>query len=189
MAYAAWTAELTYAGAFYIQTYDLEESTVGFLLAIAAARVHRRDPRHRAPDRAGPAPLADRLERLRHGRDALPVPERDARRPAFSVAVIVVLAVFAGLRSTGASSLGLDQLPDQPGSMMAARTASAQLGYMIGAVAGGAVLAVADFGALGFVIFAGMGFSALLFLRVSDPAPHGRPARERLPETGGRLAA
>ena len=36
---------------------------------------------------------------------------------------------------------------------MGARTASAQLGYMIGAAAGGAVLAVADFGALGFVLF------------------------------------
>jgi hypothetical protein len=60
--------------------------------------------------------------------------------------------------------------------MMAARTASAQLGYMVGAVAGGAVLAVADFGALGFVLFAGMAFAALLVLRVSDPEPRGGPS-------------
>ena len=180
-AYAAWSAELTYAGAFYIQTYGLEESTVGLLLAI------------------GPfAFLAATLSTAR-------LTERVARRslivgsalamgaslclflnvtpsPGFSVAVIVVVAVFAGLRSTGASSLGLDQLPRQPGSMMAARTAGAQLGYMIGAVAGGAVLAVADFGELGFVLLGGMGLSALLFLRVHDPAPHGRPRRAALPE-------
>jgi predicted MFS family arabinose efflux permease len=180
VAYAAWSAELTYAGAFYIQTYGLEETTVGLLLAI------------------GPfAFIAATLSTAR-------LTERIARRsliawsavgmgatlclflnvtpsPAFSVAVIVFVAVFAGLRSTGASSLGLDQLPRQPGSMMAARTASAQLGYTIGAVAGGAVLALTDFGALGFVLFAGMAFSALLFLRVSDPAPHGR-RRAGLPE-------
>ena len=53
---------------------------------------------------------------------------------------------------------------------------------MIGSVLGGAVLALADFGTLGFVIFAGMGFSALLFLRVTDPDPHGRRRREALPE-------
>jgi predicted MFS family arabinose efflux permease len=180
-AYAAWAAELTYAGAFYIQTYDLDEATVGLLLAIG--------------------PFAFMAATLRTARLTETIPRRSlivgsglamgatlclflnvTPAPAFSVAVIIVLAVFAGLRSTGASSLGLDQLPEQAGSMMAARTASAQLGYMIGAVAGGAVLAVSDFGTLGFVLFAGMGFSALLFLRVRDPAPHGRRPRELLPE-------
>ena len=36
VAYSAWTAELTYIGAFYIQTYDVSETTVGFLLAIGS---------------------------------------------------------------------------------------------------------------------------------------------------------
>ena len=180
VAYAAWAAELTYAGAFYIQTYDLDESTVGFLLAIP--------PLAFIAATLGTARLTERIRRRSlivwsgfgmGGTLCLFLNITPA--PAFSVAVIVVLAVFAGLRSTGASSLGLDQLPDQPGSMMAARTASAQLGYMIGAVAGGAVLAVADFGTLGFAIFAGMGCSALLYLRVADPAPHGR-RRAALPD-------
>jgi hypothetical protein len=59
--------------------------------------------------------------------------------------------------------------------MMGARTASAQLGYLVGALVGGAVLAVSGFGTLGLVLFAGMGLSALLLSRVSDPqaaAPH-----------------
>jgi predicted MFS family arabinose efflux permease len=53
--------------------------------------------------------------------------------------------------------------------MMGARTASSQLGYMIGAGAGGAVLSLAGFGALGFVLLAGMALSALLMARVHDP--------------------
>jgi hypothetical protein len=51
---------------------------------------------------------------------------------------------------------------------------------MIGAAAGGAVLALADFGALGVVLFAGMVLSAVLIARVSDP----QPVRTRLPRRG-----
>jgi predicted MFS family arabinose efflux permease len=93
--------------------------------------------------------------------------------------VFCVMAFFASVRSTAASALGLAQLPGRPGSMMGARTASAQLGYMIGAAAGGAVLALAGFGALGFVLLAGMAVSALLIARVGDPQP---AERGRFPE-------
>jgi predicted MFS family arabinose efflux permease len=61
--------------------------------------------------------------------------------------------------------------------MMAARTASAQLGYMVGAGVGGVVLELLGFGALGFVLFGGMLLSALLVLRVSDPEAAVPPAR------------
>ena len=57
--------------------------------------------------------------------------------------------------------------------MMAARTASAQLGYMFGALLGGLVLAVAGFGELGFVLLVGMAASAALVAGVSDPAARG----------------
>jgi predicted MFS family arabinose efflux permease len=53
--------------------------------------------------------------------------------------------------------------------MMAARTAATQLGYLLGAVIGGAVIAGAGYGALGFVLAAGMAASAWLILRVDDP--------------------
>jgi predicted MFS family arabinose efflux permease len=64
--------------------------------------------------------------------------------------------------------------------MMAARTAAAQLGYMVGAVAGGLVLALWGFGALGFVLFGGMAFAALLVSRVRDPVAPGRGWRRPL---------
>jgi hypothetical protein len=66
--------------------------------------------------------------------------------------------------------------------MMGARTASAQLGYTVGAAAGGAVLAVAGFGTLGFVLCAGMAVSAVLLARGSDPLAVGVAPRGAVPE-------
>jgi predicted MFS family arabinose efflux permease len=180
VAYSAWTAELTYAGAFYIQTYGVGESTVGLLLAIGSVAF--------ATATLRTATLTERYNRrglivaaaLAMGA-MLVVVLNVTPSVWFTVAIFCLMATFAGVRTTGSSNLGLSQLPSQPGSMMAARTASAQLGYMIGAVAGGAVLAVSDFGTLGFVLFAGMALSASLYLRVSDPAPPGRRVREMLP--------
>jgi predicted MFS family arabinose efflux permease len=168
VAYSAWTAELTYAGAFYIDTYGVSEASVGFLLAVGSIAFLI-------------ATLSAHRIALRFQRRQLVVGTGLAMgaflavflnvTPAvwFSLGVICVVAVCAGLRSTGSSALGLNQLPAHPGSMMAARTVSAQLGYMVGAVVGGVVLAVAGFGTLGWVLFGGMAFSAWVVARVRDP--------------------
>ena len=62
-----------------------------------------------------PAPAADRGRLAGDGRDADPHAQRDAvgvrRRSAF----FFVLAVFAAVRSTGSSALGLEQLPGAAG--------------------------------------------------------------------------
>jgi predicted MFS family arabinose efflux permease len=182
VAYSAWTAELTYAGAFYVQTYGVSEATVGVLLAagsivflvvsINTARLMTRLPRRTT---IAAAALA---------MGAMLVPLMNVTPSVwFTLGAFCVMATFAAVRSTGSSSLGLAQLPARPGSMMGARTASAQLGYMVGAAAGGAVLALADFGVLGFVLLAGMAWSALLVTGVADPLSDetGR-VREPLPE-------
>jgi predicted MFS family arabinose efflux permease len=182
VAYSAWTAELTYAGAFYIQSYGVGESAVGVLLAVGSivfllgslntARLTDHFPRR--PLIAGSA--------LAMGVVLVPILNLT---PSvwFTLGLFCVLALFASVRSTGSSALGLSQLRERPGSMMGARTASAQLGYMIGAAAGGGVLALADFGALGFVLLAGMTCSAALVARVSDPVHEPRAAgREPYPE-------
>lgn len=178
VAYSAWTAELTYAGAFYIESYDVSESAVGFLLAVGSVafllstlsthRVARRFERRRLI--AGAALGMGAL---------LAVVLNVTPSVGFTLALFCLMAVCAGLRSTGSSALGLSQLPAHPGSMMAARTVSAQLGYMVGAVAGGIVLAVAGFGTLGLVLFAGMAFSAVLVARVADPVHRKRRERMR----------
>ena len=80
-----------------------------------------------------------------------------------------LIGLAAGVRTPVSSALGLAQLPEHPGAMMAARTAATQLGYLLGAAAGGVVISVAGFGTLGLVLAASMAASALLMLRVDDP--------------------
>lgn len=169
VAYSAWTAELTYIGAFYIQTYDVSETTVGFLLAVGSIAF--------AISTLQTANLTERFHRktliwraaLMMGL-LLAVIMNVTPSVVFTLCLFFLMALSAGIRSTGSSAMGLDQLPDRPGSMMAARTAAAQLGYMIGAIVGGTVLAIGDFGLLGFVLFGGMALSALLVARVNDPS-------------------
>jgi predicted MFS family arabinose efflux permease len=169
-AYCAWTAELTYIGAFYIQTYDVGEALVGFLLAVGSVAflisTLSTDRVIRLAGRRRPVVV---LSALGMG-GLIAVIMNVTPSVAFTLGLFSLMALCAGLRTTGSSALGLHLLPSQPGSMMAARTASAQVGYMVGALLGGVVLALADFGALGFVLLAGMAFSAALFARVSDPA-------------------
>jgi MFS transporter, YNFM family, putative membrane transport protein len=52
--------------------------------------------------------------------------------------------------------------------MMAARTAATQLGYLLGAIVGGAVISHGGHGTLGIVLAMGMAASAVLILRVDD---------------------
>ena len=173
VAYSAWTAEITYAAAFYVESYGVSVTEVGLLLSVGSVvfllvstnttRLTERLPRK---------PLIV-VSALLMGVTLVPVLNLT---PSvwFTVGLFSLMAGFAALRATAASALGLAQLPARPGAMMGARTASGQLGYMIGAAAGGGVLAAAGFGALGFVLLAGMALSALLMARVHDPL--GEPA-------------
>lgn len=181
VAYSAWTAEITYAGAFYIKSYGLGEGTVGLLLPIGSvvflvtstntSRLTSRYPRR---------PL---IALAAVGMGVMVVPLLNwTPAVAATVAIICVTAFFAAVRSAGSSALGLAQLPDNPGTMMGARTASAQLGYVLGAAGGGLVIELLGFGALGFVLLVGMSLSALLVLRVSDPVDRPAPAPVRYPE-------
>ena len=60
--------------------------------------------------------------------------------------------------------LGLAQLANQPGSMMVARTAATQTGYLLGGLIGGATLAWSGYAALGFVLVTGLILCAALTL-------------------------
>jgi predicted MFS family arabinose efflux permease len=170
VAYSAWTAELTYIGAFYVQTYDVQESLVGFLLAIGSVAflistlgtdrlVRRLGGRRRRLVVTAALAMGTLVAVIMNVTPAV----------AFTVAMFFLMALCAGVRSTSSSALALGLLPQQPGAMMAARTTSAQLGYTVGAMIGGFVLAVAGFGALGMFLFVGMAFSAVLIARVGEP--------------------
>jgi predicted MFS family arabinose efflux permease len=170
VAYSAWTSELTYIGAFYVTTYDVEETLVGFLLAIGSVAflistlgtdrlVRRLGGRRRRMVITSALAMGALVAVIFNVTPAV----------AFTVALFFLMALSAGVRSTGSSALALGLLPSSPGAMMAARTTSAQLGYTVGAMLGGLVIAVAGFAALGFVLLVGMAFSALLIARVEEP--------------------
>ena len=173
VAYSAWTAELPTPA----RSTSRATASASPRSACAArgriARLSRRIDQQRSARGSVPAQALIALAALAMG--ALLVPLLNFTPSVwFTVALFCVTAFFAAVRSTCSSALGLAQLPQRPGSMMGARTAGAQLGYAIGAAAGGAVLALSDFGALGFALFGGMLCSALLVLRVTDPLAHGR---------------
>jgi predicted MFS family arabinose efflux permease len=175
VAYSAWSAELTYTAVYYIRNYDTGLQTIGFLLAGGSAvfmvtslntvRLTSRVPRK---------PLLV-LCAVAMGAGLIPMLNW-APSVGGTFGLFCVIAVFAGIRLAGSSALGLDQLPARPGAMMGARTAAAQLGYMIGASGGGLILALWGFGTLGFVLCAGMALSGLLLAGVHDPWSDRRPA-------------
>jgi predicted MFS family arabinose efflux permease len=178
LAYGAWTALLTFAGAFFIERLGVGEAAVGWLLASGAAAYFVASTRSGAiaglfPRRrlvAGSALLMALL---------LVVQLRVTASVPLAVGIFCLIGLAAGIRTPASTGIGLEQLPHHPGAMMAARTAATQLGYLLGAVIGGAVIAGAGYGALGIALGVGMAGSALLILRVDDPleapaAPAGR---------------
>jgi len=182
VAYGAWSALLTFVGAFFIETLAVREAVVGWLLAGGAAAYFAAATR-----RAG---LLDAIPRRKLVAAVallmaiLFVVELNlAGSAAFAVGIFCLLGLAAGVRTPVSSGLGLEQLPDHPGAMMAARTAATQLGYLLGAVIGGAVIARARYGTLGILLAAGMAASAWLVLRVDDPReaatlPAGRGSKQ-----------
>lgn len=167
----AWGAYLTFIGAFFIERHDLSESAVGVLLALWAAVFFVVSVRV--------APMFGRLPRARLiSASALVMGAFIALQMGAHAALwVAVAAAFAGavaggVRLTVSSTLGLAQLPGQPGSMMAARTAAFQMGYLLGGLLGGATLAYSGYAALGLVLAVAAALSAALVLRVSDPSSH-----------------
>jgi predicted MFS family arabinose efflux permease len=180
--YSAWAAELTYAAAYYIREYDVNVATIGVLLAggsvvflTVSLNVNRLMVRYSRRRLIVISALGMGV--------TLALFLNWAPSVIGTFLMFCVMAVFAAIRVNGSSALGLEQLPERPGAMMGARTAAAQLGYMVGAGGGGIVLALWGFGALGFVLFAGMAASAWLVAGVRDPWIEGGPSvAERFPE-------
>ena len=181
VAYSAWTAEITYAGAFYIESYGLGEATVGLLLPIGSVVFLVTSTNTNRLTAIFPRRPLIAVAALGMGIILVPLLNWTPAVAA-TVAMVCVTAFFAAVRSAGSSSLGLAQLPGNPGSMMGARTASAQLGYVLGAAGGGLVIELLGFGALGFVLLGGMAASALLVLRVGDPGAQAAAPPGRYPE-------
>jgi predicted MFS family arabinose efflux permease len=170
VAYGAWTGLLTFSGAFFVEGLQVEETTVGWILAAGATNYFLASTGvarlcHRVPGRHLVAGSAVAMSAL-----LLILLTVTTSRP-IAIVTFGAIGLTAGIRTPASSALGLEQLPSHPGSMMAARTAATQLGYLLGAVAGGAVIAGGGYGALGWALSVGMVTSGLLVLRVRTPMP------------------
>lgn len=168
IAYGAWAALLTFAGAYYVQQFAVRESTAGWLLAAGAAAYFVAAPRSGL--------LVERLPRrplVVGSAAAMAVPAtlvfQFGGALAIAVLAFCLAGLTAGIRTPVSSGLALEQLPEQPAAMMAARTAVTQLGYLLGAAVGGALIAGAGYEAFGLVLGVGLVCSALLMLRVNEP--------------------
>ncbi|RLC66030.1 MAG: hypothetical protein DRH97_07130 [Chloroflexi bacterium] len=92
--------------------------------------------------------------------------------PAYwlSLAIFMVMGVISGARRSASISLALEQVPAYRGSMMALNTASNNLGSILGAGIGGAVLLRSGYPLIG-VVLGILGVLAALVIRLfaSDP--------------------
>lgn len=169
--FAAWTALLTFSGAFFIQHTGAAVGVTGWILAagafayfLAATQsgwlgTHVHVPRKTLV--AGAAVLMAAF---------FPVMLTVGLPTAGAAAVFAVLGLLAGVRTPASAGLGLETLPGQPAAIMAARTAATQVGYLIGAILGGAVIAGWGYAPLGPVLALVMVISAVLILRIRTSA-------------------
>lgn len=172
-AYTAWTAVLTFSGAFFIERIGVSQSMTGWLLAAGAGAYLAASTR------------SDRLSRLVPQRRLvclaalamaalLPLMLGGPPEVAPAVSLFCLIGMAAGVRTPASAGLALEQVPSRPAAMMAARTAATQTGYLLGALVGGVVIAGPGYGALGVVLALVMAGSAWLVLRVDEPQGAGR---------------
>jgi predicted MFS family arabinose efflux permease len=172
IAFFAWGTHLTFTGAFFIERHGVGETAAGILLALGAAVFFVTSVR--GASLVGHLPRPQLIAAVALVLGALIAVQFNAQAVVWlALAAFFLSAVAGGVRTTVSSTLGLGQLPDQPGSMMAARTATTQMGYLLGGLIGGATLAWSGYATLGIVLAAGLLLCAALVLRVSDP-----PARK-----------
>jgi predicted MFS family arabinose efflux permease len=167
IAYGAWTAVLTFVGAFFVERLGAPQATAGWMLAAGAAAHFAASSRSGALIGLVPRRRLAAASALIMAILFFVLLKLTASAP-LGVATFCLIGLAAGVRSPASSGLGLEQMPRHPGAMMAARTAATQFGYLLGAVVGGGVISRCGYGTLGTVLALGMAGSGLLILRVDD---------------------
>jgi len=152
LANAAWASVLTYSGALLLESYSISPADVALGLGLMAAAML--PGTFTARRRAAHATLGI-LARLTAFQSAA-VLALGALRPGVGVtlALLAVMAFVNGRRSMVASALGMDTAPEDRVAVMSIRAAANQLGYLLGAAAGGLALALGGFSALGLTLAA-----------------------------------
>ena len=173
LANAAWASVLTYSGALLLESYSISAATAALALGLMATAMLPGTFKARR-GAANPSPeLLAALTALQ----AASVLALGAVRPGLGVTLLLlaVMAFVNGWRSMVASALGMDASPEDRVAVMAMRAAANQFGYLLGAAAGGAAIALGGFPAMGavlaimFIAAALVHFPALV--RPASPVP------------------
>ena len=184
LANGAWASVLTYSGTLLLDSYGLSPAVVALGLgAMAVAMIPGTFTARRHTARATPALLAA-LTAFQGGAVLVLGALRPA--PAVTLGVLAVMAFVNGWRSMVASTVGMDTAPDDKLAVMSMRAAANQLGYLLGAAAGGLALAAGGYPGLGLALAAMFAAAMLIHSPVRSPkigipadvaaegAPYGR---------------
>lgn len=162
-AFAAWAGTLVYAGAFFIESYDVSVGMTGLILGLGAVFY--------LPGNS----LGRRL--LRRGTGSLSVGFALAAAVGvaifavvdagvvFSVVVFSVAVFFAAGRTIAGAAMGLEIADGRRLAAMSVRTAASQFGYLVGSAVGGLLLGTFGFAGIGW------GFGLLFALAAIIHAP------------------
>jgi predicted MFS family arabinose efflux permease len=156
LAYSAWAGSLVFAGALFVESYDVSPGTAGLVLGLGAVAYLPGNFLARRWVGASTRELLVLLPILAGGL----VVVLGAWRPALWVSAVTFAALtfVAAGRTIAGSALGLEVCSRRRMFAMRIRAAATQFGYLLGTVAGGLALAGGGYPALG------MTFGALFLL-------------------------
>ncbi len=150
LAFSAWSGTLVYAGTLFADSYGAGPAQVGLVLGAGAAAY--------LPGNFAARPWVERSARIATGVLALlagvVVLALFAERPSLGVsaALFAGMAAIGGARTLAGSARGLELGGSRPVVSTGLRAAAQQLGYLVGAGLGGAVLDARGPSALGVVL-------------------------------------
>lgn len=176
-AYSGWAGTLVFLGAYYISVHGRSTSLTGILLSLTAlAFVGGSLVSNRVVTRIGIKPAIAAGATL--SACALIATMILTPNVWLSLALLMVFGLMQGIRGAAASVLGLLQSPEHQGAMMGFRASVVQLGYVLGGLIGGVLLATGGYELLA-VSFGLLIVLASIFMAVSVDARHGSPANEK----------
>ncbi|MEX2425357.1 MAG: MFS transporter [Thermomicrobiaceae bacterium] len=176
-AYSGWAGTLVFLGAYYISVHDRSTALTGVLLSLTAlAFVGGSLMSNRVVMRFGIKPAIT----TGAGISALALIATMTLSPGVwvSLVLLMVFGMMQGVRGAAASVLGLMQSPEHQGAMMGFRASVVQMGYVLGGLVGGVLLAAGGYLLLA-VVFGLVIVVASVFMATSVDLDGGEPRDEK----------
>jgi MFS transporter, DHA1 family, inner membrane transport protein len=169
LANAAWAGVLTYSGALLLGSYSISPAVAALGLGLMATAML---PGTFTARRGAANATLGLLAALTAFQGASVLALCALRLSVgVTLALLAVMAFVNGWRSMIASAFGMDTAPKDRVTVMSMRAAANQLGYLLGAAAGGLALALGGFPALGLTLAALFAAAVLVHVPALVRAP------------------